>query len=115
MKKLPFLLLLFLIPLTLVQAQDRMTPELLWKLGRVSALGVTENGQTLIYTASFPDVKNNTSTRKYYSVSVDGGESKVLDSIEGLLPDAKMSADGTLKVSHKSVKLEKVTGKELYP
>ena len=114
MKKLTMLFLLVMLPVVALFAQDRMTPELLWQLGRVGALGVTESGQ-LIYSVSYPDVENNTSTRAYFSVSVDGGEPTKLESVEGLFADPKMSADGTLKVSHKSVKLDQVSGQELYP
>ena len=114
MKRFAALFLLLMLPVAASFAQDRMTPELLWKLGRVGALGVTENNQ-LIYSVSYPDVANNTSTRKYFSVSVDGGEPTELESIEGLLPDPKMSADGRWKVSHQSVKIDKVSGQELYP
>ena len=56
MKRLSMLTLLILAPIIL-QAQERMTPELLWKLGRVSAAGVTEDGQHLIYSVYYPDVK----------------------------------------------------------
>lgn len=113
MKKLVLLALSILFSITL-NAQDRMTPELLWKLGRVGALGVTENGE-LIYSVSYPDVETNSSTRKYYKVSVEGGEPEELESIEGLLPDSKVSDDGMWKVSHKEVQIDKIKGNELYP
>lgn len=113
MKRTSLLLLVLMLPVALF-AQDRMTPELLWKLGRVSALGVTDSNE-LIYAVTYPDVENNTSTRTYFSVSVDGGEPTELESVEGLFPDSKMSADGSLKVSHQSVKIDDVLGSELYP
>lgn len=114
MKKLTLFFLVVLFPMVALLAQDRMTPELLWKLGRVSALGVTENND-LIYAVTYPEIAKNSSTRKYYSVSVEGGEPIELESIDGLLPDPKLSADGKWKVSHKSVKIDAVTGAELYP
>ena len=114
MKKILFLFLVLVFPFATLHAQDIMTSELLWKLGRVGALGVTESGN-LIYSVSYPDVENNTSNRKYFSVSVDGGDPQEIETIEGLLTDPKLSADGRWKVSHNSVKMDKVLGKDLYP
>lgn len=99
-----------------VLAQDgRMTPELLWSLGRVSPVGLTKGSQHLIYRVSVPDVQKGTSESSYYRVSVTGGEPEPLENIEGLVADSKVSGDGMLKVSHKSVKLSKVLGSDYYP
>lgn len=110
-----YLLLLVLVPILSLNAQDRMTPELLWKLGRVSALGVTEDGQKLIYQATYPDVQTNTSSKKWFSVPISGGPSTELSSIDGLLAEDHVSTDGQYKVTHKAVKLDAVSGVELYP
>ncbi|MEQ9309476.1 MAG: S9 family peptidase [Balneolaceae bacterium] len=114
MKKATLFLFVFLFPFIL-QAQDRMTPELLWKLGRVSAMGVTENGESLIYSVYFPNVAENSGERKYYSVSVDGGEPVEIESADGLLNDSKVSEDGMFKVSHKEVQLDQIKGTDIYP
>lgn len=114
MKKATLFLFVFLFPFIL-QAQDRMTPELLWKLGRVSAMGVTENGESLIYSVYFPNVAENSGERKYYSVSVSGGEPVEIESADGLLKDTKVSDDGMFKVSHKEIQLDQVKGSDLYP
>lgn len=78
-------------------------------------MGITEDGSQLIYSVSFPDVANNTSNRKYYSVPVTGGESVELESMDGLLKDSKISDDGMWKVSHQSVKIDDIKGTDLYP
>ncbi len=114
MKKLAVLIMVLLVPIAL-QGQDRMTPELLWKLGRVSALGVTEDGQNLIYSVYVPDIKNNSGTRTLYKVSVDGGAPEIIESSVEYLSDSKVSTDGRFKVSHQEVQLDQVKGKELYP
>ena len=62
MKKL--LLPLLLVVAVGVNAQDRMTPELLWSLKRVSAEGIHPNGRTLYYSAITYDVKKEKSTDK---------------------------------------------------
>ena len=55
------LLLSFLIPILNIHAQDRMTPELLWSLNRVSAVGLTEDGQTVVFSVTRYDVGENAS------------------------------------------------------
>ncbi len=114
MKRFAMLSLLILVPFAL-QAQERMTPELLWKLGRVSAAGITEDGQHLIYSVYYPDVENNTGARTYYKVSVQGGEPEEIESADEYLRDSKVSEDGRFKVGHKEVQIDQVKGNELYP
>jgi dipeptidyl aminopeptidase/acylaminoacyl peptidase len=114
MKRITALIIVLLIPFA-VQAQDRMTPELLWQLGRVGAMGVTADGEHLIYSVYIPDIENNTGNRTFYKVSVDGGEPEVIESIDAYLKDSKVSNDGQFKVSHQEVKLDLVTGTDLYP
>jgi len=55
-------------------AQNKLTPELLWKLGRVSGEAVTPDGKELIYGVSYYDLKNNKSERNLYKIAVKGGE-----------------------------------------
>ena len=49
-------------------AQNKMTPELLWKLGRVAGLGISKDKQYVIYAVNQPDVQGNTSSSKYYKI-----------------------------------------------
>jgi hypothetical protein len=49
--------------------QNNMTPELLWKLGRVSAVGSTKDDSGVVYAVITPDVDQNKSNRKLYYVS----------------------------------------------
>ncbi len=100
----------------LTQAQNNLTPEKLWQLGRVSGMGISKNRQYLLYSVSQPDLKENKSNRKTYMMATSGGESmpllKPLDSVQ-LNP--KISPDGKYIISSKEVKLENVTGAEKYP
>jgi dipeptidyl aminopeptidase/acylaminoacyl peptidase len=96
-----------------MQAQNVMTPELLWKLGRVSALGLTKDGQSVIYSVSTPDASTNTSTRKMYSISINGGPATEISS--NPVPDKNISPDGKFMLSHKAVKVMNITGKDKYP
>ncbi|MCR5861333.1 S9 family peptidase [Flavobacterium sp. J372] len=113
MKKLLFL------TLTLMgvsaSAQQKMTPELLWKLGRVSSLGITIDGKSIIYKVSTPDVAENKSNSKFYIIPVNGGAAKEITEYKQLLKDKYVSPDGKLQLTHKEVKVSKVNGKDFYP
>lgn len=94
-------------------AQNVMTPELLWSLGRVSGLGVTPDGQSVIYNVSTPNVASNKSSSKLYSIPIDGGPAKEISG--NPLPDKNVSPDGKYLLSHKEVKVMKITGQDKYP
>jgi len=57
-------------------AQDRMTPELLWSLKRVSGEGMSLDGKTVYYSARTYDVKTEKSTSKLYALDVKTGQRK---------------------------------------
>ena len=99
---------------TILTAQNVLTPETLWKLGRVSALGLTKDKQTVIYAVATPDVKENKSKRKYYSIPVSGGNATEISNTDGLLADDKISPDGKYVISSAAVLIKKVTGADLY-
>lgn len=96
-------------------AQNVMTAENLWQLGRVSALGLTTDGQQLIYRVSTPVIAGNSSRVRTYSVPLTGGSPREIPGAEGLLKDKNISPDGTRKISVSEVKIQDVLGKELYP
>ncbi len=98
-----------------VSAQQILTPELLWKLGRVSALGISKDGKNVIYKVSVPSLEENKSDSKFYSISVNGGFSTEISETKELLIDKNLSPDGKYLLSNKEVKLEKILGKDLYP
>jgi dipeptidyl aminopeptidase/acylaminoacyl peptidase len=96
-------------------AQQHMTPELLWKLGRVSAMGISKDGKNIVYKVSVPSVAENKSSSKYYTIPVTGGEAVEVKEYKELLKDKYVSPDGKLFLSFKEVKVEKVNGKDYYP
>lgn len=98
-----------------VSAQQKMTPELLWKLGRVSSLGITADGKSIIYKVSTPSVEENKSSSKFYIIPVNGGVAKEITEYKQLLKDKYVSPDGKLQLTHKEIKVEKVNGKDFYP
>lgn len=106
----------FIIASTLqISAQDRMTPELLWRLGRVSAVGITEDGRDVIYGVTRFDIAADTSGKKYYRIPLDGGNAVELDDISGLVPDEHISPNGKYILESKQVKVEPVSGSDFHP
>lgn len=99
----------------MLHAQDRMTPELLWKLGRVSPVGLTKDGNGVVYTVSTPNVDANKSSKKSYVVSLADGRVKPVADTDRLVPNSRLSPDGNYQLTAKEVKLRKVFGKDLYP
>ena len=96
-------------------AQNVMTPEGLWQLGRVSAVGITPDGQQLIYRVSTPAIVENTNAVKMYTVPLAGGSHREITSAEGLVKDKNASPDGKYTISVREVKVNKVFGKDFYP
>lgn len=67
-----------LIPMSLLigmaaQAQNVMTPELLWSLKRVSVQSISPSGKTLYYTSKQYDLKTEKSATNYYSLNLVNG------------------------------------------
>ena len=96
-------------------AQQNMTPEKLWQLGRVTPIGISKDGKSLVYKVGTPNIQENKINSKYYSVPVGGGNATLLEKIEGLVDDKNVSPNGTNILSHKDVKVEKLLGSDIYP
>ena len=92
-----------------------MTPELLWKLGRVNAVGVSKDKQFVVYSVGTPDVSMNKSTRKTYVVPVNGGNAIEVNNTDSLLTNDKISPDEKYMISSNDVKIMNVTGADNYP
>jgi len=95
-------------------AQQNMTPENLWQLGRVTPIGISKDGKSLVYKVGTPNIQENKINSKYYSVPVGGGNAILLEKIDGLVEDKNISPSGLI-LSHKEIKVEKLLGSDLYP
>ena len=95
--------------------QDRMTPETLWKLGRVSSIGLTKDNRSVVYRVSTPNLAENKSSSKTYVIPLQGGNPKEVVNVESLVPNSRVSPDGKYKISAGEVKIKKVFGKDFYP
>ncbi|TWH99430.1 dipeptidyl aminopeptidase/acylaminoacyl peptidase [Flavobacterium tiangeerense] len=96
-------------------AQNTMTPELLWKLGRVTPLGISLDGKNVIYKVSTPSVLDNKSESKMYALPLQGGNPTEIKDTKDILKDKNISPDGKYVMYHEEVKVEKVHGKDFYP
>ena len=96
-------------------AQAPLTPETMWKLGRVSGVGISDDQQKIVFSVSTPDMANNKSNKKTYSISVDGGAATEIASSETLIKNSKTSADGKYLLEAADVKMRNVYGKDFYP
>lgn len=112
MKRL-FLLSLVFAGVCQLQAQQTMTPELLWKLGRVNGLGLTPDSRNVIYSVSTPDWEANKGSSKMYQIPVEGGIP--VEITTNPVKDKNISTDGKYMLSHKEMKVLKIKGSDKYP
>ncbi len=97
-----------------VQAQI-MTPEMLLQLAKVSGMGISKDGTSVIYSVKKYNLGDNKSTTRQYSIAVAGGNPTVIENAETRLKDTRISPDGKYSISSKDVKLKNVFGKDFYP
>ncbi|MBL7825463.1 MAG: S9 family peptidase [Saprospiraceae bacterium] len=97
MKHYPSLLLFLLAMATTHQtnAQDQiLSPELLWKVGRVALDAVSPDGRWAVYGVTRFDVQANKSARALYLVEVQSGQTRLLTDPEKISSDAAFRPDG---------------------
>jgi len=106
-------------PITaLVSPKDtkkNMTPEIMWQLGRVSAVGITKDQSNVIYNVSIPDIALNKFKTSTYIVGINGGETKEIKEYETMTGDKNISPDGKYKIKYSPVKIERVFGFDFHP
>ncbi len=78
----------------LTQAQDRLTPEKLWELGRVSLDDISPDGQSLLYGVTYYDLAENKSNRDLYIIPLSGGNARKITAFEGSEGNGKFRPDG---------------------
>ncbi len=97
------------------QAQNVMNPELLWSLGRVGGIGITEDGKSVVYNVRTYDIGENKGSSKQYIIPIEGGEAKEVSDVSSLVKNKNVSPDGKSTILSKEVKLTKVNGVDYYP
>jgi dipeptidyl aminopeptidase/acylaminoacyl peptidase len=66
-----------------LEAQNKLTPELLWSLGRISDFKVSPDGKFILYGITKYDIAENKGNRDLYVIPVTGGEPKKLTDFPG--------------------------------
>ncbi|MFC5411735.1 prolyl oligopeptidase family serine peptidase [Larkinella bovis] len=97
------------------QAQKPLTPEQLWKWGRVSGLGITRDNRSVVYAVSTPNAGENKNVRKLYRIPLAGGLAVELPNTDGLLANSRISPDGKHILRSEAVQVETVTSTDKYP
>jgi dipeptidyl aminopeptidase/acylaminoacyl peptidase len=111
-------LLLIIITMSITtSAQQILSPEALWKLGRVSAIGISKDGKSIVYKVATPSVEENKSNSKFYTIPVTGGNAVEIqeNDTKDLVIDKNISPDGKYILSSQEVKTENVLSKDFYP
>ena len=96
-------------------AQQLLSPEGLWKLGRVSVIGMSKDGKSVVYKVAIPDMVANKLNSKFYTMPVTGGVATEVKDTKNLVTDKNVSADGKFILTTEEVKTENVLGKDYYP
>lgn len=67
-----------LLAATSVLGQSKLTPELLWKLGRVGEQALSPDGKTVVYTVRNFNLADNKGNTDMYTIAASGGEPKLI-------------------------------------
>ncbi|MEN8187699.1 MAG: S9 family peptidase [Bacteroidota bacterium] len=95
-------------------AQNIMTPEQLLTLNRVSAVGLTDDLQNVVYKVSKVDLQTNKRSKRTYVLPLNGGEVKQIKDYSDLITNRLISPDGKYKIYTKDIKIKPVTGQDHY-
>ncbi|MBP6182279.1 S9 family peptidase [Flavobacterium sp.] len=96
-------------------AQDVMTPELLWKLGRITPLGISKDEKNVVYKVETPSVTENKLDTTFYTLPIIGGNATEIKETKTILKDKNISPDGKYIVYNEEVKIDMILGKDFYP
>lgn len=109
--------LVTIMTLNSLQAQQPLTPEKLWQLHRVSAIGLSQDTQYVLLSVSTPNMAENTFSKEYYKLAVKGGVPIPISEEEVERATAKynpIKKESLVKLIHKEVKVDPVLGKDFY-
>ncbi len=99
----------------IMESQVNMTPEQLIQLGRVSAKGITNDGNYVIYSVKKYNINLNEGESKTYKIALDGERNTEIVDAGKFLKNVKALPDGKYYLSSKDVKMHPVYGKDVYP
>ena len=96
-------------------AQNQLTPELLYKLGRVNTIGLSKDKKNILYIVDVPNIEANAFNRKRYMIPITGGNATEIKNADSLVQNQYMSPDGKYIISSKAVKVKNIFGSDFYP
>lgn len=73
-----------------------MTPEIMWKFGRVNNPSLSPDGKLLTYTITYYNLQENKGTTQLYVVPTEGGDPKKLTDGTGSASNPQWTADGQI-------------------
>lgn len=76
--------------------QGVMTPELLWKLGRVSGEIITPDGKNVIYGVTYYNMELNKGERNLYAIPLTGGEARQITTSSGSEGGVQVTPSGKM-------------------
>ena len=91
-----------------------MTPELLWSLKRVSPIGLTDDGKSVIYRATQYSVEENDRASKTFVIPLSGGDALEIEDHSGIHTSSAISPDGKYELVSKQVKVKPILGSDHY-
>lgn len=95
-------------------AQDKLSPELLWQIGRVTPIGLTKDKKSIVYKVATPSIEENKLQSVYFSISLDGTANQEIKDFSSLVQDKNISPDGNYILSHKPVKVTPILGNDIH-
>ena len=114
MKQCILLSAIFLLSYT-IKSQPTLQPEDLIKLGKVTAIQLSDDNNSVIYLVRNYDSKANVSRLTCYSIPIKGGNPSEYKNMSSLFPELKKSPDGKYAIASKEIKVKKINGSEIYP
>lgn len=94
--------------------QQHMTPELLWKVERLSVMGLDKEGATIFIEVKTPNMEENNFDSKYYKLPVMGGDPIEIKKEDVAATDKNNSPDGQYKLFHQEVHIDDIKGNDVY-
>jgi dipeptidyl aminopeptidase/acylaminoacyl peptidase len=94
-------------------AQNKMSPEMLWKLARMNPIGISADEKLVYYRVTKHEVLESKKSSVFYALNIADGNVSVVE--KAIIKDKNISPDGKFLLSSSDVKIKKVNGQDYYP
>ena len=108
-----FTSIIFLLVVNQGFAQNKMSPEMLWKLGRMTPIGISADEKLVYYRVTKHEVLESKKSSLLYALNIADGSVSVVE--KAIIKDKNISPDGKFLLSSSDVKIKKVNGQDYYP